>query len=413
MIWAASDEIDRSISMSSTPNIGVDLVPFVSTPICRTWHLAKASTHNRSSHWPCVSSWKTAYHTALLPGIYGETIASLFRSQPSKTGSRARGKKAREHIETNYLDWALCDFSGYLAADELYDGPYCVLSAVDSPRQRRLLYKVLDHDPEHEDIRKFLQRLKSAIESRGGSVCGITTDGSPLNPQPISQVFGDIPHQVCEFHILKEITKAVLRVLARLRKQLAAKMPVIGRGRPTAKSKRIVHRRQAIQERVSDLFDHRHLFVRHHMTTAQRARVQQLIRGDRRLRALREIMDEVYRLFDRRCRTETGLAKLAHLRQRLKRFKTLGRSLDKLKSPSLEKTLTFLDDKLMPATSNAVERGNRRHRKMQKSIYSVRTQDSLVSRMAMDLQRDQHAADRDHTTKCLHLARQQTESCHL
>jgi hypothetical protein len=37
----------------------------------------------------------------------------------------------------------LADFSGYLAADELYDGPFCVWSAVDPRQQRRLLYEVL------------------------------------------------------------------------------------------------------------------------------------------------------------------------------------------------------------------------------------------------------------------------------
>jgi len=51
-------------------------------------------------------------------------------------------------------------------------------------------------------------------------------------------------------------------------------------------------------------------------------------------------------------------------------FKRLGRALDKLSSPNLEKALTFLDDKLLPATSNAnaVERSNRRYRKAQQSI---------------------------------------------
>ena len=82
-------------------------------------------------------------------------------------------------------------------------------------------------------------------------------------------------------------------------------------------------------------------------------------------------------MFDRRCRTDTALAKLARLRQRVRRFRSLGRTLDKLNSPNLEKALKFLDDKLLPATSNAVERGNRRLRKMQKTVYRVRTQQSL------------------------------------
>jgi hypothetical protein len=73
-----------------------------------------------------------------------------------------------------------------------------------------------------------------------------------------------------------------------------------------------------------------------------------------------------------------------------------------LHSPNLEKALTFLDDKLMPSTSNAVERGNRRHRKMQKTVYRIRTQAALVGRMALDLQRDQQADARSSTIRCLH-----------
>ena len=65
----------------------------------------------------------------------------------------------------------------------------------------------------------------------------------------------------------------------------------------------------------------------------------------------------------------TALEKLARLRRRVNRFKKVGKTLAKLYSPNLEKALTFLDAKLLPSTSNAVERGNRRHRKMQKTVY--------------------------------------------
>ena len=270
------------------------------------------------------------------------------------------------------------------------------------------MYEVLDHDPQHQDIRRFLQKLHGAITAHNGTTRGITTDASPLYPQPILQVFGAIPHQICEFHILKELNKAVLRAVARLRKRMAAQMPALGRGRPaTPQAKRTRRRRSALQRRIVDLFQHRHLFVRHHLTASQRAQWGRLVRGQRQLRALRAIMDEVYRLFDRRCRTETALAKLAQLRQRVRRFKTVGCILDKLKSPNLEKALVFLDDKLLPATSNAVERGNRRHRKMQKTVYRVRTHVSIKRRMALDLQRDQQANGRMTTTACLHRARNQ------
>ena len=310
--------------------------------------------------------------------------------------------------ETTYLDWALADFSGYLVLDEMYDGPFCVLSAVDGPNQRRLLYEVLDHDPTHKDIRRFLRRLEAAIVARAGQVCGTTTDGSALYPEPLAEVFPGLPHQVCEFHILKELTKVVLRLVARLRKRLAEEKPKLPRGRPPSdqESQRKARQAKKIERQVAELFKHRHLFVRHHLSSAQRRQWQQLCRGQQQLRVVRQIMDEVYRLFDRLCRTDTALAKLARLRQKVKRYRSLGRSLDKLKSPNLEKALTFLDESLLGATSNAVERSNRRVRKMQKTVYRIRTKESLRGRLALDLQRDEQSPGRQATTHSLHEARE-------
>jgi hypothetical protein len=110
--------------------------------------------------------------------------------------------------------------------------------------------------------------------------------------------------------------------------------------------------------------------------------------------------------FDRRYRTDTALTKLARLRRRVQRFRSLGKCLDKLHSPNLEKALTFLDDKLLAATSNAMERGNRRYRKMQKASCRVRTQGAIKGRLALALQRDQQAEARSETISCLHQTRE-------
>jgi hypothetical protein len=300
----------------------------------------------------------------------------------------------------------LAEFSGYIAADELYDGPFCVLSIVDNRTFRRILYEILDHDPTHADIERFFRRFQSLLKERGLELKGITTDGSSLYPEPISQVFGDVPHQVCEFHVIKELTKAILRAVAQVRKKLAAQKPAGQRGRPTtAAAKRIARRRQRLQQKIADLFEHRRLFVQHDLSPAQRRTLQTITRGRPELRTLREIMHEVYRLFDRRCRTDAALEKLARLRRRVRRFKKVGKTLQKLFSPNLQKALTFLDDKLLPSTSNAVERGYRRHRKMQKTVYRVRTQSNINSRIALDMQREERAAHRQQTTKTLHATR--------
>ena len=298
------------------------------------------------------------------------------------------------------------DFSGYIAADELYDGPFCVLSLVDNRTFKRLLYQVLDHDPDHNDITAFFHRFRMALRLRGRKLHGVTTDGSPLYPEPLRDVFGDVPHQVCEFHVIKELTKAVLRAVAKDRKILAARKPKLPRGRPaTVEAKRVSRQAKRLQQKIADLFEHRHLFVQHDLTPAERRTLQAITRGRPQLRTLRELMEEVYRLFDRRGRTNTALAKLARLRRRVRRFKQVGKILNKLQSPNLEKSLTFLDDKLLPSTSNAVERGNRRHRKMQKTVYRVRTHEHMHNRIALDMLRESQRPGRTDTVQTLHRAR--------
>jgi len=201
---------------------------------------------------------------------------------------------------TSYLDWGLADFSGYIAIDELYDGPFCVLSIVDNRTFKRLLYQVLDHDPEHGDITTFLQRFRMALQLRRLKLQGVTTDGSPLYPEPLRAVFGDVSHQICEFHIIKELTKAILRAVAKVRKTLAARMPTAKRGRPsTAEAKRTARQRARLKTKIGELFEHRHLFVQHDLTPAERRALQTITRGLPQLRTLRELMEEVYRLFDR------------------------------------------------------------------------------------------------------------------
>jgi hypothetical protein len=331
---------------------------------------------------------------------------------PSKTGSRQRAKKKHASLAAAYLDVALLDFSGYLAIDEVYDGPHCILSVVDNRRYHRLAFRVLDHAPTHVDVRSFLGEFKQQLDQRGLAVHGITTDGSELYPAILRELWPHVPHQQCLFHVLREITKAVLRSLAQLRKELQAQLPKLPRGRPKKQNQAQTRRTKRLQQRVAELFEHRHLFVRHHLSAAQKKLLHKLTRGRPHLRVLRQLMDEVYRLFDRRCRMATALARLQKLRQRVRRHKRLARALAKLHSPKLEQALLFLDDRLLGATSNAVERSNRRFRKAQHSVYSVRTKAHLQQRLALDLYREQRNAKRTQTMKILHRARSNLELCH-
>ena len=338
-------------------------------------------------------------------GYSGATIACLSPSPPSKTGWRPGGKRAVARWETDYLDWALADFSGYIAADELYDGPFCLLSIVDNRTFKRLFYHVLDHDPDQSDIVAFFQRFQAALQLRQLVLHGITTDGSPLYPEAIQAVFGPVRHQLCEFHILKDLNQAILRAVAQVRKQLAAQQPKVGRGRPSGAKRKLVQQRQRLQQKIADLFEYRYLFVQHHLSASERLTLQRITRGLPRLRTLRGIVDEIYRLFDRRCRLDTALSKLVRLRQRVQRFQQVRQVLKGLFSANVDKALTFLDDRLLGATSNAVERGNRRYRKMQKTVYRVRTYAQIVQRWALDLFREAASPPRTLALGWLHAER--------
>jgi hypothetical protein len=222
-------------------------------------------------------------------------------SPRSRTGSRQGGKGRRVESTRSSSESALADVSGYIADDELYDGPFCVLSIVDNRTFKRLAYRVLDrdHDPNQADITACVRDFRSALDARGLTVRGITTDGSPLYPVPITEVFGKVPHQVCRFQILAELTESVLNAVAKLHKQLAAKKPKPKRGRPSTKrAKRSARRKKRLEQKIADLFEQRYLFVQHHLSLSEQKTLTRITRGLPQLRTLRSIMDEIYRLFD-------------------------------------------------------------------------------------------------------------------
>jgi hypothetical protein len=323
-------------------------------------------------------------------------------------GGEAGGKKAQGHLQGAFLEWALEAFSGYAAVDERYEGPDCVRSAVDNRQDKRVMDEVLEHEANHDDSEACLGRLKTALDDRPLALKGLTTDGSPRYPEPMRTVFGDVPHQLCTFHVMKDLTKGIWRAVAKERERWGQTKPKLTRGRPSSKEKearRLARKSKNIQQTIRDLFQARFVFVQRRLKPSERQRLLHITRGLPHLRKLRESMDSVSALFDRRCRTQTARSKLKKLRHWVKRFTWLGDPLQKVFSPNLAKALLFLDDKLLPATSNAVERGNRRHRKLHKSVYRVRHQSCLEGRSALDMIRESRAEGREQTTQALHRAR--------
>jgi hypothetical protein len=365
-------------------------------------------TRTPSSILPFASSLKMACPTAKPVGIFGETIGFMFLSARSKVGSERQGKKTYSHIETDvYLDGALENFSGYIAVDEVYDGPFCILFIVDNRQYNRLMFRVLDHSPKATDILALFQAFHKILTTRELKLSGITTDGAALYTEPVKTVFPGVRHQICEFHVKKEINKAVLKAVTQVRRELKQmKTKRSKRGRPTTKEeKAIIRKNERIDAKITDLFDNRFLFVQKELTASEWKTFRKITRGFPELRKLREMVDLVYGLYDRRCKRTTALAKLEKLRERLKRFDGLSDVLKKIEAPTVDRSLVFLDDKKLPSTSNAVERGNRRFRKMQKTVYRVRTIDRIRERIALDMVRDSRLLSQRQTMLSLKVAR--------
>ena len=195
MTWAMSWPDGRSTWSLPTPSITARTAVATSPPICPTWPCPSACT-------PAVSS-ELAVRLVAEDGLpYQAASWHLWRDHrvfvPYATIQNwveAAGEKKAEHASRPaYLDEALADFSGYLAIDEVYDGPFCILSVVDNRRYNRLAFRVLDHDPTQDDIRAFLTEVQRATGANAGLVVrGITTDGSPLYPKVLKELWPDVP----------------------------------------------------------------------------------------------------------------------------------------------------------------------------------------------------------------------------
>jgi hypothetical protein len=116
-----------------------------------------------------------------------------------------------------------------------------------------------------------------------------------------------------------------------------------------------------------EVWEHRFLWVRKDLSASEQEQLKSICRRQPLLRALRDLVDLVYNLFDRRCRSEAALEKLEAIRE-LKVFREFTQLLGiwkRLRSKNLEKALLFLDDDCLEGTANAVERANRAYRRVE------------------------------------------------
>jgi transposase-like protein len=285
--------------------------------------------------------------------------------------------------------WVLGRFSGTLCVDELHLGRNTLLLATDPLQDLPVAFAlVASNDKGH--MRRFLKNLKAW----GLSPEVVVTDGSNLYPAVLAELWPDARHQLCVFHVLKELHKLVLDAVRRLRRGLSrrgnrGRKPRRGRP-PKSRAKR---RGLSSKEKSAFVFAHRWLIVKRRdaMSPEERADLATMLCYLPELKVLREFVDRLGMLFESGQREAMAWGRHAALMgtRRFREVPELATALGMLGAEKFAKMIAFLQS---PAcrrvrTNNHVERVNRKLRYEEKARYKWRRRRTTVRFLVLLLDR--------------------------
>jgi len=279
-----------------------------------------------------------------------------------------------------YRQWTLEHFAGTLCIDELHLGRYTLLLATDPLQDFAVAFAlVARNDQEH------MARFLSQLRDHGFSPRVVVTDGSPLYPKVLAAVWPEAEHQLCIFHVLKDINQHILegvRAVQRRLQRQGAKGRRRQRGRP--KKGRRQRRGLTRRQQAHFLFKHRYLIVkrRDRLSDREQGYLQTLLEYAPALRALRAFVDEVYDLFAGWQTPEQARSRRARLCGNADYAANphLAKALAMLTPESFEKMIAFLRTPVgqRVRTNNHVERTNRELRLYEKIRYRWRRRRAIV-----------------------------------
>ena len=274
-------------------------------------------------------------------------------------------------------------FSGTLCVDELHLGAYTLLLATDPLADLPVGFALVGaNDQEH--LRRFLRQL--ALWGLRPQV--VVTDGSSLYPALLAQIWPDAAHQLCLFHVLRDLLDKVLAAARRLRRAQARRGRAgrkRRRGRPRkGQQARQRQRGPSAKQKATFVWRRRFLIVKRQarLTAAERQDLAQLFGYLPELRTLWKFSQALYRLLD-----ESKTLRVARWRWTWLRYdpqyqevREVVEALELLAEPKLSKVMGFVKQ---PAgrqvrTNNHVERLNRRLRFAEKVRYRWRKRKWVV-----------------------------------
>jgi hypothetical protein len=301
--------------------------------------------------------------------------------------------KVRQLDLPDYRQWTLGNFSGTLCIDELHLGHRTLLLATDPVNDFPVAFALVSaNDQDH--LRRFLQNLKN----HGFVPRSVITDGSNLYPKLLAELWPAAQHQLCLFHVLKDINQRVLDAVRRLRRKLAR--PSKGkrrRGRLSKSQKRARARSAATKRQQAHfIWKHRLLLVTRpeNLTGHARRTLSQMFSALPALRLLRHFVLKVYGIFaaDLTFRQAAGRWATLVNTPEFQADPDLARAVGMLTPEKFEKMIAYVHSPVGQRlrTNNHVERTNRRLRYLEKVRYKWRRRRTIVRFVVLALDRWRH-----------------------
>ena len=296
--------------------------------------------------------------------------------------------QARRLDLADHHRWVRQRFSGTLCIDELHLGKTTLLLATDPLQDLPVAFARIDKN-DHDHMRRFLKNLKTW----GLAPEVIVTDGSNLYPELLAELWPDARHQLCVFHVLKDLHKLVLDAVRRLRRGLSRRGNR-GRKRRRGRPKAGVRRRGLTnKEKSAFVFQHRYLIVRRRdrLRPQERADLATMLNYLPELKILRDFVDRLEMLFEEDQTEVLAWGRQAAL-QRSTAFLAvpeLATAIGMLPADKFAKMIAFLRSRACDRvrTNNHVERVNRKLRHQEKARYKWRKQRRIVRFLVLLLDR--------------------------
>jgi hypothetical protein len=283
-------------------------------------------------------------------------------------------------------------FSGTLCVDELHLGAYTLLLATDPLADLPVAFALVSAN-DQEPMGRFLANLKAW----GLAPRAVVTDGSSLYPALVAELWPQAKHQLCVFHVLRDVNDLILKAVRRLRRGLARRGNAghkRRRGRPS-RAQRATRRRRGptAKEKAAFVFRHRHLIVKRIEALGKAGwdDLVQMFEYLPELRVLWRFASDLRDLFAEGLSPQTAWRRRAALlrEEDYRRVPELVEAMGMLAVEKFAKMVAFV---YSPAgrrvrTNNHVERANRRLRFAEKVRYKWRRRRWVVRYVVLALDR--------------------------